>query len=126
MPYRKKACSGDLKLVAERLSARLLIVQCGQFAFVCMHIYISHLYVCIYIYIYPSHFNCITINSRTFLSDSSLAFVCTIKLKHKGKIQYLTSFRSSMQYLRSIYVIQVLHDAFCEGARTVWCKTSRF
>ena len=40
-------------VVAERLSARLLIVQCGQFAFVCM-------YVCmyVYIYIYPSHFNC--------------------------------------------------------------------
>ena len=46
-----KPCSGDLKLVAERLSTRLLIVQCGQFAFVCMYIYI-------YIYIYPSHFNC--------------------------------------------------------------------
>ena len=32
--------------IAECLSARLLIVQCGQFAFVCM---------CIY----PSHFNCV-------------------------------------------------------------------
>ena len=36
------------------LGARLLIVQCSQFAFVCM-------YVCMYIYIYicPSHFNCV-------------------------------------------------------------------
>ena len=32
-------------LIAEHLSARLLIVQCNQFAFVCM-------------YVYPSHFNC--------------------------------------------------------------------
>ena len=29
-------------LIAERLNARLLIVQCGQFAFVCMYIYIRH------------------------------------------------------------------------------------
>ena len=27
-------------LIAERLSERLLIVQCSQFAFVCMYIYI--------------------------------------------------------------------------------------
>ena len=33
-------------LIAERLSARLLIVQRSRFAFVCM-------------YIYPSHFNCV-------------------------------------------------------------------
>ena len=33
-------------LVAEHLSMRLLIVKCGQFAFVC-------------IYIYPSHCNCV-------------------------------------------------------------------
>ena len=37
-------------LVAERLSARLLIVQFGQLTFAC---------ICIYIYIYPSHFNCV-------------------------------------------------------------------
>ena len=36
-------------LIAERLSARLLIVQCSQFT----------LYVCMYVYIYPSHFNCV-------------------------------------------------------------------
>ena len=35
-------------LVAERLSARLLIVQRSQLAFVCMYIYI---------YVYPSHFD---------------------------------------------------------------------
>ena len=39
-------------IVAERLSARLLIVQCSRLAFVCIHTYI-------YIYIYPSHFNCV-------------------------------------------------------------------
>ena len=33
--------------IAERLSARLLIVQCSQLAFVCMYV------------IYPSHFNCV-------------------------------------------------------------------
>ena len=38
--------------IAERLSVRLLIVQCGQLAFV-------HVYIYIYIYIYPSHFNCV-------------------------------------------------------------------
>ena len=35
-------------VIAERLSARLLIVQRSQLAFVCMYIYI---------YIYPSHFD---------------------------------------------------------------------
>ena len=40
---------GNVTVVAELLSTRLLIVQCGQFAFVCM-------YVCMYIYL--SHFNC--------------------------------------------------------------------
>ena len=30
-------------MIAERLSARLLIVQCGQLAFVC--IYIGHIYI---------------------------------------------------------------------------------
>ena len=37
-------------IIAERLSARLLIVQCSRLAFVCMYIYM---------YIYPSHFNCV-------------------------------------------------------------------
>ena len=45
----------DIKplLVAERLSARLLIVQCGQLTFVCTYIYVC-MYVCMYIYIYIS------------------------------------------------------------------------
>ena len=38
-----------VNIIAERLSARQLIVQRSQFAFVCM-------YVCMYVY--PSHFNC--------------------------------------------------------------------
>ena len=44
----------SVTVIAERLSARQLIVQCGQLAFVCV-------YICIYIYmyIYPSHFNCV-------------------------------------------------------------------
>ena len=37
-------------IIVERLSARQLIVQHSQFAFVCM-------YVCMYVY--PSHFNCV-------------------------------------------------------------------
>ena len=43
----------DIKplLVAKRLSARLLIVQCGQLTFVCTYIYVC-MYVCVYIYIY--------------------------------------------------------------------------
>ena len=40
----------SISLIAERLSARLLIVQRSQFTFVCM-------YVCMYVY--PSHFNCV-------------------------------------------------------------------
>ena len=35
-----------IHIIAERLSARQLIVQRSQFAFVCM-------------YVYPSHFNCV-------------------------------------------------------------------
>ena len=36
--------------IAERLSARLLIVQCSQFAFVYIYIYMYvHIYICIYI-----------------------------------------------------------------------------
>ena len=44
----------DIKplLVAERLSARLLIVQCGQLTFVCTYIYVC---MCIYIYIWSAH-----------------------------------------------------------------------
>ena len=41
--------------IAECLSTRLLIVQCGQFAFVCVYIYI---YIHTYIYIHK-HFNCV-------------------------------------------------------------------
>ena len=45
------AVSGFIEqVIAERLSARQLIVQRSQFAFVCM-------YVCMYVY--PSHFNCV-------------------------------------------------------------------
>ena len=45
-------------LFAERLSARLLIVQCSRLAFVCIYVCI---YICMYIcmYIYPSNFNCV-------------------------------------------------------------------
>ena len=45
-------------IIAERLSERLLIVQCSRLAFVCMYVYI---YICMYIYmyIYPSHFHCV-------------------------------------------------------------------
>ena len=39
---------GNVTVVAELLSTRLLIVQCGQFAFVCM-------YVCMYVCIYICH-----------------------------------------------------------------------
>jgi len=49
--------------IAERLSARLLIVQCGQLAFVCIYVYMYvyiYIYVCVYIYIYIHHtFNCV-------------------------------------------------------------------
>ena len=38
-------------IIAERLSARLLIVQCGQLAFVCIYVCI---YICMCIYIYIS------------------------------------------------------------------------
>ena len=45
-----------LELIAEHLSARLLIVQCSQLAFVCIYIYIYiymyiYVYTCIYVYI---------------------------------------------------------------------------
>ena len=44
------------RIIAERLSARLLIMQCSRLAFVCICIYI-YMYICMYIY--PSHFNCV-------------------------------------------------------------------
>ena len=42
----------EQQIIAERLSARLLIVQCSQVAFVCMYIYV---YIYVYIYIYIRH-----------------------------------------------------------------------
>ena len=44
-------------ICAERLSARLLIVQC------------SRLYVCMYIYICPSHFSCVGMVSLVLSAD---------------------------------------------------------
>ena len=49
-----KRCLGTL--VAERLSVRLLIVQCSRLAFVCIYINVC-MYVCMYIYL--SRFNCV-------------------------------------------------------------------
>jgi len=51
-----------LELIAEHLSARLLIVRCSQLAFVCIYIYICmyiYMYIHVYMYIYSSHFNCV-------------------------------------------------------------------
>ena len=49
-PHTSKSNAGFIYIyiIAKCLSARLLIVKHSQFTFVCM-----------YIYIYPSHFNCV-------------------------------------------------------------------
>ena len=41
-------------IVTERLSTRLLIMQCGQLVFVCIYIYI-YIYMYMYMYIYIRH-----------------------------------------------------------------------
>ena len=44
-----KKSRGNHCMIAERLSARLLIVQCSQLVFVCMYvfIYIRHTLICL-------------------------------------------------------------------------------
>ena len=66
-----KMCCQGCMVVAERLSARQLIVQRSHIAsvyiyiYICIYIYIyvyiyiyMYIYIYICIYIYPSHFNC--------------------------------------------------------------------
>ena len=59
-------CNRNLvsSIFAESLSARLLIVQYSQFAFVCIYI---HIYICMYVYL--SHFNCMGANSVVSSTD---------------------------------------------------------
>ena len=75
-------------LVAEGLSARLLIVLCGQFTFVCM-----------YIYMYLSHFNCVGVVSVVSSPD------------YEPRSTGLTARRSRRDHAR----------AKMEQARATWC-----
>ena len=45
-------CLGSVTIIADHLSAKLLIIQCSQVAFVCMYVC---MYVCVYVYL--SYFN---------------------------------------------------------------------
>ena len=58
-------------VIAKHLSARLLIVQCGQFVFVCMYVCMLCMYVCMYACMYVCMYVCMYIR-HTYISVGSL------------------------------------------------------